>query len=408
MGIKIARGTISRMRENQESIMLRVEGAADQVGATSGLQAATTEISYLGGSYVSDATPTPDGPVLYIDAGGIPPANLRSILDVIARHLEAAGVEEATIAFPGTTSTLGVLEWVPNAVALHLFVAPPRLVSRPGSWPQEWVSTELPPAWIDEAIAWVTEGRAPTDELWVRRGLMDFTLAAADVRLQLEGGSLVVAAKAPGPRRTDLQLLGVGDEQATAERAARLGGQVRGTSTVPRSHIVLAAGGPDASDEDLLDAYERLRDIARRLAPEVTYAYIWITHTLAPLIIAGIRVPWCVEGGPDVGGVNAYLRDELVFDGFAYQVLSPGHLARCADLPPGARTLVGGRVEVSVGDVRDWLPDHATIKRRVAYPYVNSRRYRNPEIHHHARQVLAPWLITEEEAVRLGRARYGF
>lgn len=387
--------------------MLRVEGADDQVAATSGLQAAATEISYLGGSYVSDATPTPEGPVLYIDAGGVPPSNLRSILDVIVSHLEGAGVKTARLAFPETTSTLGVLEWVPNGVALHLYVGPPRLVSRPGSWPQEWVSTELPPAWVDEATAWVTEGRGPSDELWVRRGVMEFTAAAADVRAQLEGGSLVVAAKAPARRRTDLQLRGMGAEQATAERASRLGGRVRGASTVPRSHVVLAAGGPDSNDEDLLDAYEQLVDIARRLARDVTYGYIWIADTMAPLIIAGIRVPWCVEGGPDVGGVNGYLRDELVFDAFVYQILGPGHLARSANPPPGARAQIGGRVEVSIGEFRDWLPDHASIKRQVGYPYVYSN-YRNPEIQQHARQVLAPWLMTEEEVARLRRARYGF
>lgn len=407
MAITIARGTITRMRRNQESILLRVEGWSDRDAMTWGLQAATPEISDLGGSFVSDAMPTPDGPVLYIDAGGIPSANVHSILDVITRHLEAAGVHEATIVFPETTSTLSVLEWVPNAVALHLFVAPPRLVSCPGSWPQEWVSTELPSAWIDEAAAWVSEGREPRDELWVRRGVVDFTLAASDIRPQLEGGSLVVAAKAPGPRRTDRQLGSVGNEQARGERAARLGGRVRGANTVPRSHLVLAAGGPDATDEDLLGAYEQLQDIARSLAPDVTYGYIWITNTLAPLIIVGIRVPWSVEGGPDVGGTIGYLRDELVFDGFAYQILSPGHLARCAHMPAGARPLTGGRVEVPIGDFADWLPDHAAIEQHVAFPYVQCN-HRNPEIQHHARRVLAPWLVTEEEGAGLHRARYGF
>jgi hypothetical protein len=405
MAITTARGTITRMRKNQESILLRVEGGTDREATTSGLQAATPEISDLGGSYVSDAMPTREGPVLYIDAGGVPSANVRSILDVIARHLEAAGVHDATIVFPETTSTLAALEWVPKAVALHLFVAPPRLVSRPGSWPQEWVSTELPSAWIDEAATWVSEGKAPADELWVRRGVVDFTLPATDIRPQLEGGSLVVAAKAPGPRRTDRQLRSFSNGQLRAELAARLGGRVRGANTVPRSHLVLAAGGPDASDDDLLDAYEQLQDIARSLAPDVTYGYIWITNTLAPLIIVGIRVPWCVEGGPDVGGTIGYLRDELVFDGFAYQILSPGHLARCADLPAGTRPLAGGRVEVPIGDFGDWLPDHAAIEQQTRYPYV---KLRNPTIQHHARRVLAPWLVTEEEGGGLSRVRYGF
>lgn len=406
MAIRTARGTITRMREHQESILLRVEGVTDHAAATVGLQAAVVEISSLGGSYVSDAMPTPEGPVLYIDAGGVPPASLRSIPEVIARHLQAVGVDEATIAFPATTTTLPVLERMLNSVALHLFVAPPRLVSVPGSWPQEWVSTELPRAWIDEAAAWVTDGRAPDDELWVRRELMEFTLPAAAIGAQLEAGALVVAARKPGPRRADVELHRLGPEQATAERAARLGGRVRGAKTVPHSHVVLAAGGPEASDEELLGAYERLRDVARRLAPSVTYAYIWITDNLGPLTMVGISVPWCVEGGPSVDGVRGYLRDELVFDGFAYQVLNPGHLARCAELPAAGRPLAGGRVEISIGEPSDWLPDRGAT-RQGGYPYVTTY-HRNPGIQAHARRIMAPWLVTDAEIGRLCRARYGF
>lgn len=402
MAVTIARGTISRMRESRGAVLLRVEGAADPRAAARGLEQAMGDVGDLEPAYISEVMRTPEGPMVFIDDMGIPAANLRDVPEIIARHLVAAGVTDAVVAFPDMCHTLGALGRLANGVALHLFVAPPRMVSVPGAYPMEWVSTELPPAWLDEVAGWVTAGRAPTDELWVRLGVAEFTVAAADVR-QLVGDSdvLVVAAKAPGPRRTTREMMRTAYREEEVE--ARLGGRVRGVHVVPRSHLVVAAGGPDASDEDLLGAYEDLRAMARRLAADVTYGYILTSRRLAVLAATGVGGPWSDEGGPSLGGIYSYVRDELVFDGFPYQILSAGHLARCAELPPGAVPLVGGRVEISIGDPAAWLPDLP------AEPDPAHReRYRDPQIPQRARQVMAPWLVTEDELVRLRRARYGF
>jgi hypothetical protein len=78
------------------------------------------------------------------------------------------------------------------------------------------------------------------------------------------------------------------------------------------------------------------------------------------------------------------LCDELCFEAFPYQILSPGHLARFERQPAGARPLAGGRIELSLGDPNEWLPESPLREEAVAS----------------ARELLAPCLCNEDAVFR--------
>lgn len=84
------------------------------------------------------------------------------------------------------------------------------------------------------------------------------------------------------------------------------------------------------------------------------------------------------------------LCDELLFDAYPWQVLGPGHLARLDESLEGATPLAGGRMELAIGEVSEWLsldPEHRTT------------------VQEKARRLLAPCLISDDQAFRRERAR---
>ena len=167
--------------------------------------------------------------------------------------------------------------------------------------------------------------------------------------------------------------------------------------------MAIAAGGPDLGDDELLGSFERLCEMARRLAPAASYGYVRFGPH-ADLHSASTE--WSGEGGPQIeAGWALDLRDEMAFDAFPYQILGPGHLARLGGPPPGAEDLGGGRVGVAIGDPASWLYDLSVP--RWTHPYPMSTVTRDPDIRAKARRLLGPCLLTELEAWDLNIARYG-
>ncbi len=84
------------------------------------------------------------------------------------------------------------------------------------------------------------------------------------------------------------------------------------------------------------------------------------------------------------------LADEIVLDGFPYQVLSEGHLRRLGhnlgrhDPSVEINSLLGGRTELSIGGLSSWLPDHP----------------KRPGVQAAARELLAPCLLATATAAR--------
>ena len=72
-----------------------------------------------------------------------------------------------------------------------------------------------------------------------------------------------------------------------------------------------------------------------------------------------------------------------------YTILSAGHLRRLGGPPEGAVELPGGRVELTIGEPEQWLPDHPD----------------SPSVRARAQQALGACLATTEEAFELSRQR---
>lgn len=107
--ITVARGVVSRLRAGGTYLLL-VRTTHDKK-ATTGLENAGAELMALnaddegdhepeGPSFVGPPVPVPGGYLLMVDTSAMTSAAVRAIPDLLARHLVAAGVEEATVALP--------------------------------------------------------------------------------------------------------------------------------------------------------------------------------------------------------------------------------------------------------------------------------------------------------------------
>jgi len=174
-------------------------------------------------------------------------------------------------------------------------------------------------------------------------GLVEFSLPAGDVAAVLEQqrrhrrSALVVAARSR-PEGVIEPRDGVGwfgdTEAGWPVRALAI------CSGPAQSHLALGAGGPGSVGRLPL-LFEGLRNLARRLAGDLAYGFVDLSPTFLRFAGASHPLePFC---------------DEAVFDGFPYQALGPGHLARLGGPPPGACPLSGGRVELSAGDLAAWI-----------------------------------------------------
>lgn len=392
--ITIARGVQARIRQSPDSIVIMVKEADDPKAATAGLAAAAAEIAHLDAGwdsvpnlspldanspqYVSEVLPSAYGPFVMIDGGHVPYRVLRTIPDIVARHLEVAGVTEATIACPREGGPLinlfsaSLAECPPIAVTLHLYPPPPR----------RWNGRSLvPDGWLQEAAAWVATGMGDPQLVNVKVVTIEFPLQPSDVAAFLgqirnvEGEALVISGE--------------------------LGRRMRGASgwfIAAEPALTIGVGGPGLTDTDLLSAFWDLVDLARRLARDVGYAVVSFEPSADALHHSRPISDWELRGGE---GDVIEMCDEYVADGYPYQILGPGHLERLGGLPPGARPLEGGRVELVLGEPADWLielPAQGWWDWRTGEPI----RRRDPEVQERSRKLLAPCLVRKGE---IGRRR---
>lgn len=400
MTITIARGVITHIRNDFDNIIIMVKDTPDPQLATEALRSAAREMCDLDGwrsayglrpgtpsspKYVSDVLPTPSGPIVMIDGGYVPAKLLRTIPDVVARHLEAVGISDATIASPKEggklTNVFSGITPPRKALQLALFTAPPRRWREVAAIPDEW---------LPEAAAWVTAGLGDDDLVDAAVIANEFSLTAGAVhgflrqtRDALTGGVLLINGEPTERYR------GVSGEFAF-------------------SRLSLGAGGPAMTDDELLASFEALVEVARRLAPSVGYAVVSVDPASGSFQHCNpsreLSSPW------DMGVWG--IIDEYVPDAYAYQVLGPRHLARLGGPPPGSSPLGGSRVELFVGQPADWLidlPDHpaqVVPGRRLPDIYQDAFR-RNPAVRSSAYGLLAPCLVPEGQAQALVRERQG-
>ncbi len=343
--MRVANAALDALFEHAEAFTIEVR-TADMDGATAALVATRSELVALAGSArEADSSTRAGGPG---GLGGEPPdplvtrvvigprgpllrgTNLRlgdelieSIPDRVVRHLEAAGVLDALVDVP-TEDPLDQIDATPSAVVLRVFPAP---------------GTPVPGEWLDLASDWVLGDHRPTDTVRLRLLGVSYSVAVADAGAHLHEANRARAWCDLAAGRPDDRL-----------RTASL--------TFGRApHLALAAGGPGCDDHALLARFDLLADVARDLASGIAYACMDFEDTFAAIGLGLANDGWRSRGGANPNLVAGALGDVAVPDGFAFQVLGKGHLARFGDPgdPPIGVPLAEGRVEVALGDPADWL-----------------------------------------------------
>lgn len=359
MAVRIHPSVARRIEDNPGGITLQVAAASDVELAESALRAARAEIARLDGgwesapglspgdtngpTHLSAVTNTPSGPMLYVDGGFTPIPLLQTIPLIIARHVREAGVRDAQVVWPDRQGpdAYDLYDFQTGnrrMAVLRLFAPPPPLVPLGQRQPL----ARAPASWFDEAAAWLSQEVGPDSLLWTITGVATFSIPARDAAAQLG-------------KRIGSQLLLAGDLRSRL-RAAE-------TQSLAHEVLTLGAGGPAASDGELVAAAEALVAIARRRAPETSYALIDFDPAFAYGSME--RLPRPRERERRVGLTEmSRFSGELVLDAGPYQILGPGHLARLGaaleEAGPGVRVdpLGSDRVELRVGELSSWVPDH--------------------------------------------------
>lgn len=398
MPVRIQRGLTRRIRESPRGILVQVQGASDAEAAEGALRMAGIDIGGLDGgwesapglspgdsnspTYLSSVIPSPKGPVVYVDGGSTPASLLETIPDLVSRRLTEAGVRDALVAWCSDHGPIAqtLYEEGRRAVVLRLYAPPPPLVPLG----QRQAFARAPAIWYEEAVAWVRGALGEDELLWAAAGPVAYPLPISDALEHFERS-----------RRVGSALLMAGD-MASRLRAAD-------TSFAWHQTLAFGGGGAQASDEALSATAAAFVEIARRLASSVSYAHIDIQptfHAMSASYMAHDRVAPPRYPHFDTAATPDQVRSlsgEIVQDGFGYQVLGPSHLGRLGDRLEelgqdiGVRDLQNGRVEVSVGEMASWVPDHP----------------QRPRVQALARQLLAPCLLTSSEARALYFRRMG-
>ena len=348
MSIRVSDSARVVVREQPDQLVLEVTGAGASAAemTRSALASARGDIGALGAQdgvgagrsadantvkYVSGVLPTANGGALFIDGGSVPGSVLETIPEIIARHLEAVGVEEACIAAPSKSEELVDLGRVPRAVVLRLGAPPTYRRGR---------HRVIPPPVVEAAAQWLVTGMGQDDPVRVAQAGAEFALSVSGVR-----AFLVAAHSARVVRSTVV--------------AGDIDGRIRaGTGAFLGGSIALAAGGPATTDDDLAQAFAELRDFARHHTAEIAYAFIDIASTFDTAIRPTPHTGWTEGDGESPERIQRAC-DEVLFDAFPYQLIGPQHRARLGATPPAAKAVGDGRLmELELGDLPTWMPTH--------------------------------------------------
>jgi hypothetical protein len=387
MTVVIKRGLATRIREYPDSILIQAAEPSDAARAGVAMTRAGEQILRLDGGpgsayglgpgdrnnpkWVSEVLQLPGGPMMMIDGGSTPRRLLAAIPQIVADCLEEDGVA-AIVRAPDVGGPLSETGQILRAVVLRMYTLPHAVRER----------VELPQGWLGQAGTWVL-GQAPPDtDVMGRLQYATFDADGAAVEGLLEQWERV---------RPGMGVLATGDP-AGVMRAA-------GLYLTPDQNIniALGLGGPGASDQDLIAGFAELQVVAREIAGAAAYAFISIEATFG-----AFSGPWHdTEWAALVDGPRAMLAeamaDRIVLDAFPYQILGPAHLQTFPEAPSGAVALSAGRLEVVIGAPQDWLfarqPDPNWDPRAQW-----SALRQDPAVALRGRDVLAPWLMTSDQA----------
>lgn len=395
------------MLEDPDWIVVNVRADPDLAGEA--LRRATPDLLALDGGWESaqglspgmsnnpkgvfGVTYMPDGAFVVVDGGEVPDKMLARIPEVVSRHLAEVGVEDAVIGEPlrqgGPISNIG-MDYVTRTVAAHLIASPPDH------------NTRLPEGWAEAACEWVRRGLPDDHPLWSTAGFVCSVLAG-DVPTLMEQARrrrsdcrFVAGRPASWPSGKRYPPPGWTYERIQDDAAERLGGRFRAAwvsfgNQIATTQIVLGGGGPASSDEDLVVLANELTALARHFSADLAYAYVDTGMGFG----AGSApyTEWSDSGGTATYHLHRVC-DEVAFDAYPFQVLSPGHLARLGGTLPGAERLAGGRVGLAIGEFADWQLgpfDPANPRRSL------SERMRDPTVRQRGWELLRPCLLTDAD-----------
>ena len=336
VGIRVRSGAIDRIVASPDRFALQIEAPDDLAAAMAAARLARVDLVGLSGAEVSNradisqVVAAPGGPLLLVQHLDASPEDLARVPTLLAERLADAGVGSATIAVPALGGRLDALDDTAGCVVLRLFPVPTA------------ATTTIPADWLDVAVEWVI-GDVDAETLVATRILSVEHEVAAH-----ESAALLHEC---GVARAWCDLVN-GDPADRVRSASLTYGRL--------PHLALAAGGPSVDGAGLLARFELLKDVARELAADVAYACLDIEATFEGLTL-GLPVDgWRARGGASPNRVAATVVDRVVPDAFPWQVLGPGHLERLRSTPDSdelpTEALGDGRVEVAIGDAREWLP----------------------------------------------------
>lgn len=372
MVVSVERDLLARW-QNGSNVLLRVRSPEDPVRLRAALTAALREIAALGpdtGSgaagpaYLSPLIAVPDGQLMIVDFNGVPPATVRAVPELVARHLTDGGIRDAVVDTPQRIGDryATVTAFAPAARAW---------LRGPLGTPFGPAPRDAPGYLLDAVVEWVRQPPEP-DPIGVIVS-MELPLTWSTV-----GGALMPALA------TGSSVAVVASDFQTSAIAGAVQGRFGGT--VPQASLTMAGRGlPPAA---LVAAMVHQRELVRAYAGRL----VWAGVTASPDARDTLSAAWN-DREPAERGVNRppgdRLADVLVPDGMWYQILSAGHLARLGGPPPEAHPLPDGRIELTVGTAEQWLPGHPD----------------RPTVLAHARELLAGCLADEAGAQAMSRER---
>jgi hypothetical protein len=373
VGIRVARGTVTRICDHGENFALQILHATPLQAAMAAARLARSDLLALAhpagggdaagapagsGPIISQVVAAPGGPLLVVEHLDASYDVLRAVPDLVEARLVESGVTDALIVSPDSAGTLERLEATPNAVVLRLFPEP------------AGAAGVIPPEWLDVAGEWVLGDLSDDDHVRIRILSIEYEVSVSEAAAVLHECGLTRAW-------CDMLSGSLADRMRTASLTfGRL------------PHVALAGGGPGTDRNGLLARFGVLHDVARDLAGQVAYACIDFEPTFEGLALGLSPDGWRRQGGAPPNLVAGELVDELVPDAYPLQILGPLHAQRLAnmrDLVP----LRDGRFELAIGHPPDWLQQAPT----------------RLELQASGWELLRPCLADEEGAYELLRAR---
>lgn len=334
MAVTLKRGLWSYVRKYSDSFWLQL-ATDDDERAAAALERAIEAILAVphpdepdepAASYVSDVVVVPGGPVVSCDFKDLPSPILRSALDAVVASLEADGIE-GTLQPPPSPKDAPF--WTVLADGHHTPPYPTGwalLVVRDksGAWP-----SALPAPWTESLSTWALEASSDDDLFWAAIVSMAFRMPTTALRTFL-ARPLSVAGVVTGDHRDRLRHINING-----------------------SHIVVSERGPSVQGDALDRSAERLRALAREMAPHSEYV---------ALDFPAARTKFGRHEFPMHQHHFGTTPRICVPGAYPWQILTRTHADALDHLPPDATWLDDDHVEVALGDPHAWMAPSTRVE----------------------------------------------